>query len=111
MSTPSARALLRLFSMAFVLLLGSGTNGRARVSVHTHRSSRQIMAAANVRAALPTSHVQKDVETTPPTLLASEASPPDGHVQPTPAPAREFSSLCSCERTTGQAARPPPFQA
>lgn len=111
MSTPSARGLIRILATAFVLLLGSGTNGRARVSVHRHRSSHRVVAAANVSAALPTTFVRKDVDTAPQALLASEAGQHDRRVQSAPAPIGESSSLCSCERTTGQAARPPPFQA
>jgi hypothetical protein len=111
MSTPSARALIRLLTTAFVLLLGSGTNGRARVSVHRHRSSHPGIAAANRSAALPTTPVRKDVDTARPALLASDAGLYDRRVQSAPAPSRDSSSLCACERTTGQAARPPPFQA
>ena len=111
MSTPSARALIRLLTMAFVLLLGSGTNGRARVSVHRHRNSHQVIGAANVSAALPTTPVRKDVDTARPALLASEASLDDRRVQSAPAPTRDSLSLCACERTTGLAARPPPLQA
>src|SRR6185437_15981492 len=100
MSTSSARALIRLLATAFVLLLGSATNGRARVSVRRHHSSHWVSAAANFSAALPTTPVRKDVDTARPALLASEARVPDGRVQPTPAPVGDSSSLCSCERTT-----------
>ena len=54
---------------------------------------------------------RKDVDTARPQLLASEASLHDRRVQSAPAPTRDSLSLCSYERTTGQAARPPPFQA
>jgi hypothetical protein len=111
MSTPSARGLIRILATAFVLLLGSGTDGRAHVSVHRHGSSHWVSAAANFSVAQPTAAVRKDVDTARPALLASEASPLDRRVQSAPAPTRDSSSLCSCERTTGQAARPPPLQA
>src|SRR6185437_580416 len=111
MSTPSARGLIRILGTAFVLLLGSGTDGRARVSVHTHRSSHWVSAAANFSAAQPTAPVRKDVDAARPALLASEARVPGRRVQPAPAPTGDSSSWCSCERTTGQAARPPPLQA
>jgi len=81
------------------------------VSVHRHRGSHQVIAAANLSAALPTTPVRKDVDTAPPALLASEAGLHDRRAQSAPAPTRDSSSLCSCERTTAQAARPPPFQA
>jgi hypothetical protein len=110
MSTVPLRALMRLLTAAFLLLLGSATDGRARVSVHRHHSSDRAIATANLSVALPTTAVGKDVDTAP-LLLASEASLHDARVQSALAPTRDFSSWCSCERTTGQAARPPPFQA
>ena len=111
MSMASPRALMRLLTAAFLLLLGSATNGRARISVHRHHSSHPGIAAANHRALLAATPERKVVDTTPPQLLASEASPHDPQVQSAPAPTRDSLSLCSYERTTGQAARPPPFQA
>src|SRR4051812_29701991 len=115
MSTAPSRALMRLLTVALLLLLGSDTNGRAGVPVHRHHGSRPAIAAANhsaLLAATPeTTPERKDVDTAPPQLLASEASMQDRRVQSAPAPTRDSASLCSCEGTTGQAARPPPFQA
>ena len=111
MLTASSRALMRLLAAAFLLLLGNATNGRARVSVPSHHSSHSEIATANQSALLATTPVLKDVDTAPPQLLASEASLHERRVQSAPAPTRDSLSLCSYERTTGQAARPPPFQA
>jgi hypothetical protein len=111
MSTSSSRALMRLLTAALLLLLGSDANGRARVSVHRRHSSHPAIATANHSALLAATPERKDVDTAPPQLLASEASLHDRRVQSAPAPTRDALSLCSCERTTGQAARPPPFQA
>jgi len=111
MSTASSRALMRLLTAALLLLLGSDANGRARVSVHRHHSSHSGIASANHSALLATTLEPKHVDTAPPQLLASEASPHDHRVHSAPAPTRDSLSLCSYERTTGQAARPPPFQA
>src|SRR5262245_29422510 len=111
MSTASSRVLMRLLTAAFLLLLGSDTNGHAGISVHSHHSSHPGIAAANHSALLAATPVRKDVDTAQPQLLASEASLHDRRVPSAPAPARDSSSLCSYERTTGQAARPPPFQA
>ena len=113
MSMASFRALMRSLTAAFLFLLGSATNGRAHISAHRHHSSHPGVAAANHGALLAaTTHVRRDVDTArPPQLLASETSLPDRRVQSAPAPTRDALSLCSYERTTGQAARPPPFQA
>jgi len=102
---------MRLLTAAFLLLLVSDTNGRASISVHRHRSSHPGIATANHSALLATTPVRKDVDTAPPPLLAFAPSLHDGRVQSAPAPTRDSSSLCSCERTTGRDARPPPFQA
>ena len=106
---------MRMLTAALLLLLGSATDGRARISVHKHHSSHPGIAAANHSAVLPTTPEtmpeRKDVDTARPQLLASEASRPDRRVQSAPAPTRDSVSLCSYERTTDQAARPPPFQA
>ena len=103
---------MRLLTAAFLLLLGSNTNGRAGISVHRHHSSHPGIATAHC-ALLATTLERKDVDTARPQLLASEASLHDRRVQsaPAPAPTRDSLSLCSYERTTDQAARPPPFQA
>ena len=114
MSTVPLRALMRLLTAAFLLLLPSNTIGRAGSSEHRHHGAHPGIAAANHSALLPTTPEtipeRKDVDTAP-QLLASEASLHDARVQSALAPTRDFSSWCSCERTTGQAARPPPFQA
>jgi hypothetical protein len=110
MSTAS-RALMRLLTAAFLLLLGSDTLGRAGISAHRHHSSHPGIATANHSALLASTPERKHVDTAPPQLLASEASVHDRRVQSAPAPTRDSWSLCSYERTTGQAARPPPFQA
>jgi hypothetical protein len=111
MSTASSRILMRLLTVAFLLLLRSGTLGRADVSVHKHHDSHQGIATANHGVLLASTPAQKDVDTARPQLLASEASMCDRRVQSAPAPTRNSLSLCSYERTTGQVARPPPFQA
>ena len=104
---------MRLFAAAFLLLLGSDGNGRARISVRSHRGSHPAIAAAHQSALLATTTtpVPRDVDIARPQLLASEASLHDRRVQSAPAPTRDSLSLCSYERTTGQTARPPPFQA
>ena len=111
MSTASSRALMRLLAVAFLLLLPSNTNGHAGISVRRHHGSHPGIAAANHGALLAATPVQKDVDAACPPLLASEASLPDRPVRSAPAPTRDSLSLCSYERTTGQAARPPPLQA
>ena len=113
MPTRSSRVLIRLLVAAFLSLLGSDANGRARISVHRHHSSHPGIGAANHSALLAATLVPnpKHVDTARPQLLASEASLHDRRVQSAPAPTRDSVSLCSYERTTDQAARPPPFQA
>jgi hypothetical protein len=111
MSTASSRVLMRLFIVAFLLLRGSDTNERAGISVHRHHSSRPGFATANHSALRATTPERKDFDTARPQLLASEASLQDRRVQSAPAPSRDSVSLCSYERTTSQAARPPPLQA
>jgi hypothetical protein len=102
---------MRLLTAAFLLLLRSDTSGHAAISVHGHHSSHPGIAAANHSALLAATPERKNVDTARPQLLASEASLQRRQVQPTPAPTRDPLSVCSYERTTGQAARPPPFQA
>jgi len=109
MPTAPSRALMRTLTLAFLLLLGND-GGRARVPVHRHHGSQPSVAAASHGALLAAAPVQKDVDPALVPLLASEARVLDRPVQSAPAPARESASLCSCERTTGQAARPPPLQ-
>ena len=102
---------MRLFTVAFLLLLPSDTIGRARISVHRHHGSHPGVATAHHGALLASTAEWKDGDTARPQLLASEASLHDRRVESAPAPTRDSLSLCSYERTTGQAARPPPFQA
>jgi hypothetical protein len=111
MSTAASRALMRLLTVAFLLLLRSDTLGRADISAHRHHDSHQGIATANHGVLLASTPEQKDVDTARPQLLASEASAHEGRVQSAPAPTRDSFSLCWYERTTGQVARPPPFQA
>jgi hypothetical protein len=112
MSTAASRALIRLFIVAFLLLLRSDTLGRAGNSAHRHHSSHPSIATASHDALLAAATPEwKDVDTAPPQLLASEASVHDRRVQFAPAPTRDCLPVCSYERTTGQAARPPLFQA
>jgi hypothetical protein len=107
----SFRALMRLLTAVFLLLLGSATNGRAHISAHRHHRSHPGVAAANHGELLAATLQWKHVDTARPQFLASETSLHHRRVQSTPAPTRNSVSLCSCERTTGQAARPPPFHA
>ena len=102
---------MRLLTAAFLLLLRSDTLGRAGVSAHRHHSSHPAIATADHSALLASTPEWKHVDTAPPQLLASEASLHDRRVQSAPAPTRDSVSVCSYERTTDQAARPPPFQA
>jgi hypothetical protein len=112
MSTASARSLIRLLTVAILLLLRSDTTGRARISVRRHHSSHPVVAAANHGALLAAAAPEwKNVDTARPQLLASEAIPHERRVQSAPAPTRDSLSSCSYERTTSQAARPPPFHA
>ncbi len=110
-----SRALMRLITAAFLLLLVSDTSGRAPIPVRRRHTSHMGIAAANHSALLPatpkTTPERKDVDTAVPQVLLSEASLHERRVQSAPAPTRDLFSLCSCERTAGQAARPPPFQA
>ena len=111
MSTASSRTLMRLLTAAFLLLLTSDTNGHARISVHRHHSSHPGIATANQSVLLAATPEWKHVDATRPQLLAYEASLHYRRIQPAPAPTRDSLSVCSYERTTDQAARPPPFQA
>jgi hypothetical protein len=112
MSTASSRVLMRLLTAAFLLLLRSDTIGHADISVHRHHRSHPSIATANHSALLAAATPEwKNIVTAPLQLLASEASLHDHRVQSAPAPIRDCLSVCSYERTTGQAARPPPFQA
>src|SRR5215831_16427372 len=110
MSTVASRTLIRVLAAAFLLLLGNGKNGAVRVVAHRDAGTTRGIATANLSAAPSTTSVRKDVETAQALLLASDANLRDSRLQPATAPTRIRESLCSCERTTGQAARPPPFQ-
>ena len=111
MPTTYSRVLIRLLTAAFLLLLRSDTLGHADVSVPRHQEPHQGSATAHHGVLLAATPEQKDVDAARPQLLASEASAHHGRVQSAPAPTRDSVSLCSYERTTGQVARPPPFQA
>jgi hypothetical protein len=111
MSMASFPALMRSLTAAFLLLLGSATNGRAHISAHRHHSSHPSVAPAKPGALLAATPQWKHVDTARPQFLASEASLHHRRVQSAPAPTRDSVPVCSCERTTGQAARPPPFHA
>ena len=112
MPTASAITLIRVLAAAFLLLLGSGKNERACIPEHRDggTTTRGILAA-NLSVALATTPVQKDVDTTQPQLLASEANLRERPLQSAPAPPRVDPWSYAWERATGQAARPPPFQA
>ena len=115
MSTAPSRILMRLLTVAFLLLMPSDTIGRAGISVHRRHRSHPRVAAANHSALLPrtaeTAPERKDVDTARAQLLASGASLHVRRVQSAPAPTRDAVPVCSCERTTDQAARPPPLHA
>ena len=93
MSTPSSRTLMRLLTVAFLLLLRSDTIGRASTLAHRPHSSHPGIAAANhsaLLAATPeTTPERTDVDAARPQLLASEAGLYDGRVQSAPAPTRD----------------------
>ena len=103
---------MRLLTVAFLLVFRSDTLGRAGISVHSHHSSRAVVAAANQGELLAAAAPEwKNVDAALTPLLASEARQHDRRVESAPAPSRDSVSLRSYERTTSQAARPPPFQA
>ena len=111
MSTAASRVLTRLLIAALLLLLRSDTLGRADMSVHGHRESHPGITTAHHGALLASTVEWKDVDAARPLLLASEASLHGGRVQSAPAPTSDALSVRSYERTTAQAARPPPVQA
>jgi hypothetical protein len=113
MSTASLRALMRQLTVAFLLLLGSATDGRVRIVARRHHGSHPAVAAAShgaLLASAPARLVGNDVDTAPAPVLAAEASRHDRRVHAAPAPTHDASSLRADERTAGQAARPPPVQ-
>jgi hypothetical protein len=75
MSMASFHALMRSLTAAFLLLLGSATNGRAHISAHRHHSSHPSVAPANPSALLAATPQWKHVDTARPQFLASEAPP------------------------------------
>ncbi len=111
MSMASVRAVTRLLTAAFLLLLGSATNGRAHIPAHRHHSSHPGVAAANHGALLAATPQWKRVDTAQPQVLTSEASQDHRPAPSASPPTRDFVSLRSCECATSQAARPPPFHA
>jgi hypothetical protein len=111
MSMPSFRAVMRSLTAAFLLLPGTATDGRAHVSAHRHDRSHPGVAPANPSALRAATAQWQHVDTAPPQFLASEASLRHRRVQSASAPTRDAAPVCSCEHTTGQAARPPPFHA
>jgi hypothetical protein len=95
-----------------------GRNGRPSVQFHpvllcnlksVMTSTTQGIAPANLFAALATTPAPNDVDTAQPQLSACEVSLNDSQIQSATAPTRIRECLCSYERTTGEAARPPPF--
>ena len=74
MSMASFHALIRSLTAAFLLLLGSDTNGRAGISAHRHHSSHPGIATANHSVLLAATPERKDVDAARPQLLACDAS-------------------------------------
>ena len=100
---------MRLLAAVLLLFLGSGEHGRARSRDRSDGSTTQGIAPANLFAALATTPAPNDVDTAQPQLSAREVSLNDSQIQSATAPTRIRECLCSYERTTGEAARPPPF--
>lgn len=111
MSPDFSRVLIRLLAALCLLLLGSGKERRVRIPEHRDGRSTRGIATANLSATPATTRVRIGVDTAPLQLVVSEANLCSARVRFAPAPTRILSPLCSCERTTGKAARPPPFQA
>lgn len=111
MSTASFRVLTQLLVAALLLVLRSDTLGHADIPVRSDHRSHPAIAASNPGALLQPTALRFAVDTAQPQLLASEASLSDCRGQSAPPPARDGLPLHSCERTTAEAARPPPFQA
>ena len=111
MPTASFLALMSLFAAALLLLLGSGRHEHARTRERRDGNATQAIATANLRAALATSSARNDVDTAQPHLSASQATLYDSRIQSAARPTRSHEYAFSCERTTGEAARPPPLQA
>ena len=110
MSTTRYRSLLRLFGVAFLLLLGRSMDGRARVP-ERHRGTPTI-EAANATALLASTPFGKSVHHPPaqlPVLAAIElGSSIRSELLP---PADDRLYIRTRERATGEAARPPPLEA
>ena len=111
MPTASSLTLMRLLAAAFLLLLGSGEDGRAVIGERRDGRTTEGIATANLSAALAATSVRIDVDTAQPHLSSSEAKLDDRRIQSAPAPTRVHQGFCSCERTSAEAARPPPLQA
>jgi hypothetical protein len=100
---------MRLLTVALLLLFRSETEGRARVPAQRHHGSHSVIAAASHGALLAATPVPNDVDAALPPLLASEPILYEGRVASAPAPTRDAVPARSYERTTSQAARPPPL--
>ena len=111
MPTISSPTLMRLLAAAFLLLLSSGEDGRASIGERRDGRTTEGITTANLSAALSTTSVRIDVDTAQPQLSSSDAILDDRRIQSAPAPTRIHQSFCSCERTSAEAARPPPFHA
>ena len=100
-----------MLAAAFLLLLGNGGHGRTSIREHTDRHTSTGIATANLSAAPATTSVRIHVDSAQPQLSSSEAKLDDRWIPSAPAPTRIHQSFCSCERTSAEAARPPPVQA
>ena len=103
--------LMRLFAAAFLLLLGSGEDGRASIGERRDGRTTEGITAANLGAALSTASVRIEVDAAQPQPSSSDASLDDRRIQSAPAPTPIHQSFRSCERSSAEAARPPPFHA
>ena len=110
MPTVQSRGLIHLVAIAFLLLHGSGKNEQARLHEQLDRGTTAVVSAANLGVVLP-STLAGEVTTAPPLLPAFGANVPAPRIQSVPARICDRRCLRSCERTTTEAARPPPLQA
>ena len=106
-----ARALMRLLTVSFLLLLGSGEDGRANIRKRTQGSTTEAFAPANRGAILAAAPVRLGIDAVTLHLSAPDTNQHDAPIQSAPAPTLPHRSFCSCERARGEAARPPPLQA
>ena len=102
---------MRLLAAAFLLLLGSGEDGRASVRECRDGRNTERSTQANISAALTTNARPIDDHTGQPQPSLSEATLDDGRIHYVPSPIRFLRSFSSRERTSTEAARPPPLQA